>query len=334
MSTKDKVLKELEYHRDEFVSGQDLADKLQLSRTAVWKAMDSLRQDGFVIHSTTNRGYQLDKDCDKLSRIGIQKDLMAPLKEMDLYLYDQIDSTNTEAKRLLYSQDVKNFTILVADEQFKGRGRRGKSFQSPKGSGVYLSIILHPEKKFDLNDFDLVTVRAAVAVVKTIKKFVEDGAPSIKWVNDIYCKGKKVCGILSELDADFESKTVSSVIVGIGVNIKKPDGGFDPSVRDIAGWIAPKNRRRNEFVASLMNEFYHVYYEMTDEEVLKIYRDHSLVLGKSLSFEHNGKRYEGIGKDINEKGNLIVETAQGEMVLSSGEISIEGDFLSENNKRY
>lgn len=326
MTTKEQVLKELEYNRDIFISGQDLAKKLNISRTAVWKAIDSLRNDGFVIHSTTNKGYRLSNESDKLTEVGIRKNLESHLKNMALKVFDEIDSTNTEAKRMLCSQNVDDFTALVADEQTQGRGRRGKSFSSPKGTGIYISFIIKPTENFDLSYFDLVTIRAAVAIMQTIESFIKEDI-GVKWVNDIYLRGKKVCGILSELDADFESMAVNSVIVGIGVNFKTPQNGFDEAIRNIAGGVDLPHVSRNEFTAKLVNIFYRTYYEMTCEDVLALYRKHSVVLNRRVSFQKNGIDYEGTAIDINERGNLVVETEEGIVILSSGEISIQGDFL-------
>ncbi|MFR6449008.1 MAG: biotin--[acetyl-CoA-carboxylase] ligase, partial [Peptoniphilus grossensis] len=221
MKTKDIVLRELERNRANYISGQELAERLNISRTAIWKAINSLKESGFQIESQTKLGYKLVESDDKLSDEGIRKGLRDELKDIDIVIYDEIDSTNTEAKRRLYSSDVKDFTVIVADMQKGGRGRTGKSFTSPKGSGVYFSIILHPKDSYDFSYFDLTTVKAAVAVAEGIRESTGKQA-EIKWVNDLFLKGKKICGILSELDADFESRSVKSVIVGIGINVNKP----------------------------------------------------------------------------------------------------------------
>lgn len=322
MNTKQRVLKALEENRANFVSGQDLAEKLNITRTSVWKAINSLRDEGFQIESLTKKGYKLVKNDDNLSVAGIRKDLREELKDIDLIVFDSIDSTNTEAKRMLYSQKVKNFTVLVSDEQTGGRGRQGRNFSSPKGTGIYFSIIIHPKKNFDISYFDLITVRAAVSVAQGIENKTGKKC-DIKWVNDIFVNDKKVCGILSELDADFETKTVKSVIIGAGINVNEPVGGFDEEIRDVAGAVG-SNIIRNEILSEILNRFYDNYYNEEEENILKYYKENSLVLGKNLTFEKNGKKYSGIGKDINEKGNLIVETEEGPMILSSGEVSVKG----------
>lgn len=324
MKTKDIVLRELERNRANYISGQELAERLNISRTAIWKAINSLKDSGFQIESQTKLGYKLVESDDKLSDEGIRKGLRDELKDIDIVIYDEIDSTNTEAKRRLYSSDVKDFTVIVADMQKGGRGRTGKSFTSPKGSGVYFSIILHPKDSYDFSYFDLTTVKAAVAVAEGIRESTGKQV-EIKWVNDLFLKGKKICGILSELDADFESRSVKSVIVGIGINVNKPKDDSFKDLKDIAGYIGTEVIR-NEILSSILNAFYENNYLKSDKEIIDYYKKHSLVIGRDLSFVLNGKKYSAKGVDINDKGNLIVDTGRERLTLSSGEVSIKGDF--------
>ena len=324
MKTKDIVLRELERNRANYISGQELAERLNISRTAIWKAINSLKESGFQIESQTKLGYKLVESDDKLSDEGIRKGLRDELKDIDIVIYDEIDSTNTEAKRRLYSSDVKDFTVIVADMQKGGRGRTGKSFTSPKGSGVYFSIILHPKDSYDFSYFDLTTVKAAVAVAEGIRESTGKQA-EIKWVNDLFLKGKKICGILSELDADFESRSVKSVIVGIGINVNEPRDDSFKDLKDIAGYIGT-DVIRNEILSCVLNAFYKNNYVKSDKEIIDYYKKHSLVIGRDLSFVLNGKKYSAKGVDINDKGNLIVDTGSERLTLSSGEVSIKGDF--------
>ena len=256
MKTKDIVLRELERNRASYISGQELAEKLNISRTAIWKAINNLKEEGFQIESQTKLGYKLIESDDKLSDEGIRKGLRKELKDIDIIVYDEIDSTNTEAKRRLYSSDVKDFTVIVSDMQKGGRGRTGKSFASPKGSVVYFSIILHPRDFFDFSYFDLITVKAAVSVAQGIKESTGKQA-EIKWVNDLFIDGKKICGILSELDADFESRSVKSVIVGIGINVNEPRDDSFKDLKNIAGYIGT-DVIRNEILSAILNAFYSI----------------------------------------------------------------------------
>ncbi|WP_138159932.1 biotin--[acetyl-CoA-carboxylase] ligase [Peptoniphilus catoniae] len=328
MNTKEKILKLLEESRDTFISGEDLGRSLNISRSAIWKGVNSLREEGFLINSSPNKGYRLDESCDKLNKYGILKDLRKELRDMDIMVYDSIDSTNTQMKRLLYSGTLKNFSLIVSNEQTAGRGRRGKDFLSPKETGIYFSLCLFPKEDFKMDSFDLITVKAAVAVALAIDKSTGKN-PKIKWVNDIFINGRKVCGILSEADADFETKHINSIIVGIGVNFTTKESTFGKELSTTAGSINEKSLLRNQFLAQVLNEFYSAYYEKTDEEILDLYRSYSLVLGKEVEFELNGQKYTALAKDFDEKGNLIVKFKDGsEKNLSSGEISVKGDFYS------
>lgn len=323
MSTKDKVLRILEENRNQHISGEEIASKLGISRTAVWKSVNSLKSEGHSISSVTNRGYKLDILSDKLDKWAITNELSENLKDLDIRVYEKIDSTNTEAKRLLSTENLTNFTILVADEQTAGRGRHGKNFVSPKSTGVYFSIIFFPNQDFSFKSFDLVTIKAAISIVRAIEKNT-DKKPEIKWVNDIFLNHKKICGILTEADTDFESKKVRSIITGIGINFTTE---FTDELGPIAGSLDVKDLRRSKLVASVINEFYNALYNMTNAEVLEIYKSHSLLLGREVNFEYNGKKYEAIAEDINECANLVVKTKDGEtMVLSSGEVSVKGQF--------
>lgn len=327
MNTKEKILKFLEENRDDFISGEDMAKKLNISRTAIWKGVNSLRDQGFVINSSTNKGYQIDKDCDKISEFGIKHNLSDELKkkDIDVIYYDSIDSTNTEMKRRLYSEKLNNYTVIVADEQTGGRGRRGRDFLSPKGSGIYFSIVLFPEDNFDMSSFDLVTVRAAVAVAKSINE-ITDKEAKIKWVNDVFVDGKKVCGILSEADSDFENMHIKSIIVGIGINFSTKEENFG-ELKNKAGSINPKGVLRSELCAKIISNFYDIYYHQSKESVLDYYTKYSNVINQEVEFELNSKKYNGIAESFDEKGNLIVKLDDSsEMTLSSGEISIRGDF--------
>ncbi|MDO5041296.1 MAG: biotin--[acetyl-CoA-carboxylase] ligase [Peptoniphilus sp.] len=326
MNTKDKILKCLVENRDRYISGEELGSSLNISRTAIWKGVKSLRDEGFIINSQSNNVYKLDDSCDKLSSFGIVNYLEENLKDIDIRVYDSIDSTNTEAKRLLYSEKIKNFTLLIANEQTKGRGRRGRDFLSPEDTGIYFSIILFPKTDFNMESLDLITIKAAVAVAEAIAKNT-DKEPRIKWVNDIFLDGKKICGILSEADSDFESRQIKSIVVGIGINFNTKSSYFKGDLNKKAGSLNAHNLYRNQLAAEVLNEFYNCYYNRSDEDILKTYKAYSLVLGKKIEFTQNDVKYEATAVDINDRGNLVVEFSDGNRKeLSSGEISIKGDF--------
>ena len=200
---KEDILKTLSGARERYLSGQELAKTFGVSRNAVWKAVKALQADGVEIEAVTNKGYRLAPGA--LTRF----DIVLP-EGVELYFYDSIDSTNTQAKRLL-AEGLSGKALITANEQTAGRGRQGRSFYSPKNTGIYYSYVFHPKKT--LADAVFITTAAAVSVIRAIER-LSTVKPTIKWVNDVYVEGKKVCGILTEAVSDFESGALESVIAG------------------------------------------------------------------------------------------------------------------------
>ena len=311
MSTKDRVLKILIEGSNEYISGEAIADRLGVSRAAVWKAIKALRSDGYAINAVTNRGYILGSDNDIIT-----PDLIAAhLKnDIEVLCYPTIDSTNNEAKRLLGSGKT-NIFLVTADEQTSGRGRQGKSFYSPALTGVYLTLVLHPMRT--LGSTVSVTTAAAVAVCRAVERLT-DKAPQIKWVNDVYLGGKKICGILTEAVTDFETQTVTSVIIGVGMNIKTVN--FPSDVENAASLDC--DIKRAELIAAIADELCRVS-ESPSSEYMDYYRTHSMIIGKRINFIRNGVVTPATAEYIDKNGGLAVRLENGEITtLTSGEISI------------
>lgn len=317
MGLKHEVLRLLEENRESYLSGQEIANRLAFSRTAVWKAIHSLKEEGYQIHAVSNKGYQLDTSCDLLSSEGIHAYLAEDLKQLPIYVYQQIGSTNTEAKQQALN-GAPHGTIILAEEQTQGRGRLGRKFYSPKGTGIYMSIILRPQ--LHLNQAIQVTTTVAVAICRVIEKLTNQN-PHIKWVNDIYLGKQKICGILTEAVTDFESGQVEFIILGIGLNVNTVD--FPADLHEIAGSLNPKDVTRNQLCAHLLNELFSLFSKLNDPQVLEEYKSKSNVLGNWITFMKNQESYEAFAEDINEQGGLIVRLKDDEkMILNSGEISI------------
>lgn len=317
MGLKHEVLRLLEENRESYLSGQEIANRLAFSRTAVWKAIHSLKEEGYQIHAVSNKGYQLDTSCDLLSSEGIHAYLAEDLKQLPIYVYQQIGSTNTEAKQQALN-GAPHGTIILAEEQTQGRGRLGRKFYSPKGTGIYMSIILRPQ--LHLNQAIQVTTTVAVAICRVIEKLTNQN-PHIKWVNDIYLGKQKICGILTEAVTDFESGQVEFIILGIGLNVNTVD--FPADLHEIAGSLNPKDVTRNQLCAHLLNELFSLFSKLNDPQVLEEYKSKSNVLGNWITFMKNQESYEAFAEDINEQGGLVVRLKNDEkMILNSGEISI------------
>ena len=248
MSIKGDILTYFETHRGIDVSGQELAATLGVSRNAVWKAVEALRADGYAIDSGTNRGYRFAIENDILSPEGIRCALGTQLPDVEIIVYDTIDSTNNEAKRML-SSGYAGEALLVANSQTAGRGRRGRSFESPAG-GLYMTLIL--QEGAIAGEPTNVTMAAAVAVAHALSDLCQV-EPAVKWVNDVLVDGLKVCGILSEGTSDLETGGMQNVAVGIGVNLGT--AAFSKELDGIAGAVALANgHTRNEFAAHVACE--------------------------------------------------------------------------------
>ncbi len=319
MPTKKDVLSILENERERFISGQELAKTLKISRTAVWKAVKNLEEDGHKILAVTNKGYKLDKGSDLITEEGIRMYLSESLRDAPIIILKTTDSTNTQAKKLVLDKAV-NGTILLAEEQTAGRGRSGKSFFSPRDAGLYMSIILKPDKC--VSDLQMITVAAAVAVCKAIEKLTELHA-QIKWVNDIYLEGKKICGILSEAVMDFESGSIESIVVGIGVDCTITEEMLPEELCGIVGSLDAKELSRNQLAAELAVGVFDSLGKLGDFEIIDEYRKRSMMFGREISFERDGKRFAADVTGINDMGNLLVRLKTGEsLVLNSGEVSL------------
>ena len=323
MSTKEKVLQYLEQHKGESISGQDLADKLEVSRTSVWKAINGLKKEGYQIEATTNKGYQLSIDTDLLSEAAIVPLLSEALKGHRVIAHKTIDSTNLEAKRIV-NEDPTFEGVILSEEQTKGRGRLGRVFYSPSESGLYMSLVLRPVA--DLDNATLITTAAAVAVCQAIETLTGK-KPQIKWVNDIFLDGRKVCGILTEGIMDMESRTIGTIILGIGLNFREPETDFPDEIQSIAGTLFDKKNAavtRNQMVAEILNRFYLLYPDLVKRSYLDEYRKRCFVLGEQVTFPQGKETIEAKAIAIDNDGGLVVALPNGKTkILTFGEISIK-----------
>lgn len=322
MSVKTEVLTLLESNRDKDLSGQDIADFLGVSRAAVWKAVKSLKDEGYAIDAVNNRGYRLMESSDVLSVEGIRLGVEKRYQDCEIEVYKCLDSTNMEVKRKALD-GAKEGLVVLAEEQTAGRGRRGRSFASPSGTGIYMSFLFRPAPE-QSSDVVLITTAASVAVCRAIRTVLHE-EPSIKWVNDVYFRGKKICGILTEAISDFESGRIDTVVVGIGINYREPQEGFPDEVRDIAGAVCSDGDTvpRNTLVSAVINELFSLYEGLADKTYMSDYKRWSNVLGKKVRFSSGNDWKYGIAKDIDENGGLVIGLEDGsEQILRTGEITL------------
>ena len=325
MSTKSKVLNILESNRGKAVSGQDLAEKMGISRTAINKAVKSLRKEGFPIMASPRRGYTLSNQSDVLSIPAIRAHLIPETAEIPIELFKSVTSTNDKARELAtFDSSIPSRAVVIANEQTAGRGRLGRSFYSPADTGIYMSFLIKPE--FDITHAGLITTAAATAVVAAIEKLT-DAEPEIKWVNDVYLNNKKICGILTEAVSDFESGTIQYLVVGIGINCSTKN--FPKELAEQGGSLTDSDEAffRNALVAEVINQFIPLTHHLEKRKFLDSYRKHSMVIGKEIMVYKggidNGEGRAARAKDIDDNGGLMVEYDDGtKETLATGEISI------------
>ncbi len=323
MSTKNEVLQILLEHKEEFISGQTLAKKLNISRNSVWKAIESLKSDEYEIIAIRNKGYKLEIKNDIISKAGIDN----YIKNKDFFtveVYDEIDSTNTLCKRYA-NEGSRQGRVVVAKSQTAGRGRFQRNFYSPNDTGVYFSFILKPEINSD--KINLITTIAAISVCRAIESLQITNS-GIKWVNDIFIDNKKVCGILTEATFSLENSQIESVVVGIGLNIYKPNSDFPDEIKQTAGFILNKEvtDARNKIVANILNEFFDIFSSLSKEEISKEYKNRSFIINKDVYIIKQNEKIKVRVIDINDENQLVVQHDNKEIqFLNSGEISIKLD---------
>ena len=211
MSVADKDLELLENANHPF-SGEEMAQQLGITRNSVWKAVGKLKEQGYEIEAATNRGYRLVSEKNVLTPQGVRRLLTGPARRCAIDVQDSVTSTNTLLKQIAEHGGAEGM-VLIAHQQTQGKGRLGRAFFSPKGTGLYLSVLLRP--RFSAEEALSITTAAAVAVAQAIDA-VTGEYPQIKWVNDVYLRGRKVCGILTEAAVDFESSGLHYAILEIG----------------------------------------------------------------------------------------------------------------------
>lgn len=322
MSVKDFVLKKLEENRGIPLSGEAIANALSVSRAAVWKAVHALGEEGYHIEAVPNQGYTLCTDNDLLSAQGIRPYLAPSPQLREIRVYPCVPSTNQEAKRMALDGANQGSAVL-AEEQSAGRGRMGRSFFSPRGNGLYMSVILRP--RTDASNAVLITTAVAVGVCRAIET-VTGRQPQIKWVNDLYLDDKKICGILTEAVTNFETGSIESVVVGIGVNFKGSPDRLPEELRQKAGFLypdEPPGTTRNHLAAEIINQLCILCDTLESRSFLPEYRSRSMILGEKIRFLRNNLWSDALAVDIDENGGLMVESAGGiRETLNSGEVSI------------
>ncbi|MDE6700551.1 MAG: biotin--[acetyl-CoA-carboxylase] ligase [Acetatifactor sp.] len=337
MSTREKLLELLEGNRGIYFSGEEIAGRLCISRAAVWKAVKTLQSAGYAIDAVTNKGYCLARETDILSVQGIRKYLdISDINSsgLNISVVPAAVSTNAIVRESADCGTPEGY-VVIANEQTAGRGRLGRSFFSPQGTGIYMSLLLRPENCSSKQAVRITTM-AAVAVCEAIEA-VSGEMAQIKWVNDIYVRDRKVCGILTEGSFGLESGLLEYAVLGIGINVYQPDEGFPEELKGIAGAVFDSRQDdvKNRMAAEFLNRFF-VYYGSDNyyrtaqhgtgvgaADYVEEYRRRSLVIGKQIVVLSANEAKDAVAIGVDDECRLLVRYADGaEACLSSGEISI------------
>ncbi|EGB93948.1 biotin--[acetyl-CoA-carboxylase] ligase [Clostridium sp. D5] len=322
---KAEILKMLRESND-YVSGQQLCEKLGVSRTAVWKAINQLKEEGYQVEAVRNRGYHIVESPDVISKEEIVSMIDTNWAGQEVYYYNITDSTNIRAKQL-GDEGAPHGTLVTADQQSAGRGRRGRGWESPPGCSVYMSILLRPD--IPPVKAPMLTLVMALSVAGSLKDCT-DLDVQIKWPNDIILNGKKLVGILTEMSTEIDY--INHVVIGVGINVNMeylPEGIRDKatSLRLATGHVV----RRSELIASTMKQFeryYGLFLESRNLESMREEYNQLLVnRGKEVRILGGKEEYNAVALGINSEGELLVRREDGsEEAVFAGEVSVRGVY--------
>lgn len=322
---KEEILRLLR-GADGYISGQELCNRFGVSRTAVWKVINQLKEAGYEIEAQQNKGYRLMAAPDLMTEAEIKSLLHTDWVAKEVLYFDTIDSTNTKAQELA-EKGYPSGTLVVADKQESGKGRRGRSWVSPSGTGIFMTLMIKPD--INPNNASMLTLVAALAVAKAITSVTGEEA-MIKWPNDIVVNGKKVCGILTEMNAQFDY--INHIVVGIGINVHNES--FPEEISQMASSLmieaGGKRFHRAQIIAETMS-YFEQYYDtfLKTQDLSALVREYDKLLvnrNKSVRVLDPKEPFDGKAMGITPKGELIVDTWESRKLVSSGEVSVRGIY--------
>lgn len=316
---KEKILEFLAQSKGSYVSGEHISEELGISRAAVWKHMKALREEGYTIESSSRRGYMLPLEADVLIPSEIESRLDTEFVGRHIVFLESIDSTNDHAKKI--ASKAPDGTLVLADEQTKGKGRMDRAWSSQKGEGVWMSLVLKPN--IAPHRASVITLIAGAAVARALERFGADA--KIKWPNDILLEGKKLCGILTEMSAQMER--IDYIVLGIGINVSTME--FPDELKDIATSLKSEGHllERMDIIIAVLEEFERMYsaYVKTGDasEAIGICREKSSLIGRDIYVISWSGKVPAKALDISGEGDLVVEYEDGSVErVISGEVSV------------
>ncbi|MEH7345289.1 biotin--[acetyl-CoA-carboxylase] ligase [Bacillus sp. JJ1532] len=304
---RKKLLDAFTLNEDEYLSGQYLADLLGCSRTAVWKHIEDMRKDGFELEAVRRKGYRITRVPERITADEIRLGLLTKFIGKNIHYEESVDSTQKIAHRLA-NEDTPEGTVIIAEEQLLGRGRMDRRWHSPKYTGIWMSVILRPN--LPPPKAPQLTLITAVAVVQAIEELT-DLSPQIKWPNDILINGKKVTGILTELQADADR--ITSIIIGIGINVNQQKEDYPEELHTIATSLSiesGKKLQRAELVKILLSKLenlYTLYLEKGFYLIKLLWESYAISIGKVITARTITGSIQGKALGITEDGVLMIE---------------------------
>lgn len=321
---KAEILKMLR-ETDGYVSGQELCNHFGVSRTAVWKAINQLKEMGYEIEAVQNKGYHLLSVPDVINDVELESIRKTKWAGCEIHYFDTIDSTNTKAKELAESGHPTG-TLVVSEQQTAGRGRRGRSWESPSGIGIFMTLMLKPD--INPNNASMLTLVTALATARALRR-VANVPALIKWPNDLVVNGKKICGMLTEMSAQFDY--INNIVIGIGINVHNE--AFPEEIAETASSLLLEcghRFHRADIIEAFLEEFeaaYEVYLKTEDMEGLQEDYNELLVnINRQVRVLDPKEPFEGKAMGITKKGELIVDTWESRKLVSSGEVSVRGIY--------
>ncbi|MCR5666658.1 MAG: biotin--[acetyl-CoA-carboxylase] ligase [Eubacterium sp.] len=321
---KTKILAELR-RATGYVSGQALCEEFNVSRTAIWKAINTLKKEGYEIEAVQNKGYRLVRVPEILSQKELESIRATKWLATEYHYYESIDSTNTVAKKLA-EEGAPHGTVVVAGTQTGGKGRRGRVWETPAGTSISMTYVLKPDMM--PGNASMLTLVMAMAVVRAIESLTQLH-PKIKWPNDIVMNGKKICGILTEMSAQMDY--INHIVVGTGINVLNES--FPQELEEKATSIYLESGeavQRAQLIEAINEQFEHYYEQfMETQDMSRLDKEYNTLLvnlGGQVRVEGGKEPYVGNSRGISERGELIVDTWEARRLVSSGEVSVRGVY--------
>jgi len=326
---RQRILHELAIHSGQHVSGSELADKLGISRVAVWKHIEVLKKEGYQISGTSGKGYKIEDDYNILLPQQIKRQLKTQMFGKEILYYPKLKgSSNKKAGELIREKRIPAGTVVIASLQTEGKGRRGKVWESPSG-GTWFSIIIKPN--MSIQETARLSLVFAVAISNALDRYVPLKT-ELKWPNDVYYQGKKLCGILLETSGEIDQ--VDYVVVGVGINVNLGKESFSELTREKATSLLIASGRRYKLenvlvdVLVSMEKYYNLLLAQGFNTILHEFKDKCFHLNQNVAIQVVHQVVKGKNLDIDEMGSLLVKTENGVEKLTTGDIKLLDECFS------